>query len=173
MEEIAVLISAISAFAAVSSCLVALIVYRAQRNARRPQLRIDAGEIDEIDRDFAYTVVVRNEGQSPALNVWVRMEIQEWRNEQPVKNDRNTFTDTIAVLRPLEQREYELPTAVDSYVVAVEASARNCPSTSTRWSVGEDRGAVQSVIGYKGANIVEVTLGANSMKDFGKSEDEC
>ena len=78
-----------------------------------------------------------------------------------------------AVLRPLEQKEYELPTAVDSYVVAVEASARNCPSTSTRWSVGDDRGAVQSVIGNKGADIVEVTVGANSMKDFGKSEDEC
>ena len=67
MEEIAILISAISALAAVASCVVALTVYRTQRNAARPQLSIDAGEIDEVDRDFAYTVVVRNEGQTPRI----------------------------------------------------------------------------------------------------------
>ena len=76
------------------------------------------------------------------------------------------------MLQPQEKRDYELPSSVESYIIRVKVAASNCGPVDARWAVGSDPGAFREVVGEIDAGKIKFTLGANSMKDLGKTEEE-
>ncbi len=182
MEIIVYVSSAVIALFAIASFVLAFFTYRLQSSTHSlqksltiPRLIIYSRLIDEDNRDPAYTVVVRNVGQYPALNVHVEINLEEWRDEKKIASswDRyDAFGDTIEVLQPQEQKEYELPSSVESYIVKVKSTASNCDPADAKWSVGNDRGAFREVLGRKPLDELRLIMDANSMKDLGKTDED-
>ena len=177
-EIVAYTSSAVIALFAVASFGLALLTYRLNASTHNlhksltlPNIIAYVDLIDEDDIEPAYIVVIQNVGQYPALRVHVQMTIQEWRDGKKKDSpwDRyDGFSDSIVVLQPQDHRNYQLPTAVESYVVAVKVTASNCEQVDFRGAVGNDPSAFRDVVGETSADEIKFMLGANSMKDLGK-----
>ena len=182
MEILLFITSAVIAIFAFASFVLAFFTYRMNstiqelhKSLTAPKLIIYSDLIDEDDREPAYTVVIRNVGQYPALRVQAQINIEEWRDGHKVTSSwdkYDSFSDVLEVLEPQEKTEYELPAAVESYIVSVKATASNCAAATARWAVGSDPGAFREVVGEQSLGEVRFTLGANSMKDLGKSDND-
>lgn len=187
MESVTYIPSAVIALFAIASFVLAFFTYRMNSsihklnmNLTMPKLAIYYGLIDEDDREPAYTVVVRNVGQYPVLNVRIQINLEEWRDGQKVPSawdEYDSFDDTLEALQPQERKEYELPASVESYIVTTRATASNCIPATATWSIGTDKGAVHEVLRReypdgKPRFGKPVFVGdANSITDLGKPDD--
>ena len=174
---------------ALANGVIAYSVYRIQKDRNTPKLVVNVELVEEDDREYN-GLYVQNVGLVPALNVRIVVDIEEWREGQPVlskfhEEGFKAFEDHHVTLSPQEHRLYELPDIEGwALTVTVLASCSNGPNDSAHFVVGDDRSALrQVVLGNESKKAIKrlksrassrvrdsrglhFVMGLNSLKDY-------